>query len=116
MTPLSEVELQSRSYELEEDGAPPSPPSQRLLTAILLRAVRDFVTYRRAKEGTEQYAIMEDAAGWIFWDGEDGDDPQESMTFLDICEQIDVDPRRVRKIILRLKPNDLLRLLPPVEE
>ncbi len=114
MTTLSEVEPRSRLYETEDDGASPSPPSQRLLTAILLRAIRDFVTYRRAKEGTEQYAIMEDAAGWIFWNGDE--EPKQPMTFLDICEQIDVDPIRVRTLILRLKPNDLIRLLPPTEE
>lgn len=114
MTTLSEAEPRSRLFEVEDDGASPSPPPQRLLAAILLRAVRDFVTYRRAKEGTEQYAIMEDAAGWIFWDGEDGQ-PRQPMTFLDICDQIDVDPLRVRAAVLRLRPNDLIRLLPPTE-
>lgn len=104
------MELPTRSFETEEEEEVPFFPSQRLLSAILLRAVRDFVTYRNAKEGTEQYKIAQDAAGWVFWEG------KEALTFRDICSQIDVDPVRMRNTMLRLRAVDLLRLTPPSEE
>ena len=75
--------------------------------AILLRAVRDFVNYKDSKEGTEQYAIAVDAAGWIFWDG------KEEMTFRYICSTLDIDYRGMRKKISMLTKEDLLRMTPP---
>ena len=92
---------------MEQDEDTSFYPSQRLLTAILLRAVRDFVTYRNAPKDSPQYLVAVDAAGWVFWDGE------EEMTFLYICEQIDVDPEKMRKVMLALTPDDLLRMTPP---
>lgn len=110
MTRSLEVGRHSRSFEVALEEEPPLPPSRRLLTAILLRAVRDFVTYRNAKEGTEQYAIMIDAAGWLWWEGE------EALTFRDICDQIDADPEKIRRVALTLKPSELLRMVPPSED
>ena len=104
------MELPTRSFETEDEEGIPFFPSQRLLTAILLRAVRDFVTYRYSREGTEQHRIAQDAAGWIFWEGE------ESLTFRDICQQIDVDPVRMRNTMLKMRAEDLLRCTPPIEE
>lgn len=95
---------------MEEEDGPSFVPSQRLLTAILLRAIRDFVTYREAKEGTEQYEIAQDAAGWVFWEGE------EKLTFRDICMQIGEDPEKIRRLMLRLTKDDLLRMAPPSDE
>lgn len=95
---------------MEEEETPPFSLPQRLLTAILLRAVRDFVTYRDAKEGTEAYQIAQDAAGWIFWEGE------EEMTFRYICGQIDVNPEKMRRTLLAMTKNDLLRMTPPSED
>lgn len=95
---------------MEDEGASSFVPSQRLLTAILLRAIRDFVTYREAKEGTEQYDIAQDAAGWVFWDGE------ERMTFRYVCSQIGADPVKVRRTMLSLTKDDLLRMTPPSDE
>lgn len=99
-----------QSYEVEAGGSPSFAPSQRLLTAILLRAVRDYVTYREMEVGTEQHNIALDAAGWIFWNG------REVMTFRYICLQIDLDPVWLRKVIQSLSKDDLLRMIPPVEE
>ena len=105
-TPLSEQATRSPSYEVEGDEDTSFFPSQRLLSAILLRAVRDFVTYRHASRESEQYLIAVDAAGWVFWDGEE-------ETFRYICDQIDVDPEKMRRIMLALTPDDLLRMTPP---
>ncbi len=104
---MSEQATRSPSYEVEADEDTSFFPSQRLLSAILLRAVRDFVTYRHAPRDSEQYLIAVDAAGWVFWDGE------EELTFRYICDQIDVDPEKMRKIMLALTPDDLLRMTPP---
>lgn len=95
---------------MEDDGASSFVPSQRLLTAILLRAIRDFVTYKEAKEGTEQHGIAQDAAGWVFWEGE------EKLTFRYICTQIGGDPEKIRRTMLQLTKDDLLRMTPPADE
>lgn len=106
----SEVETPSLSYEVADVGSPTFVPSQRLLTAILLRAVRDFVTYRKAKKGTEQHKIAVDAAGWLFWDG------LERMTMRFVCRQLDLDYKKVRTTTLQLTKQDLLRMVSPAEE
>lgn len=102
-----EPETRLPSYEVEQDEDTSFYPSQRLLTAILLRAVRDFVTYRNAPKDSDQYLIAVDAAGWVFWDGE------EELTFRYICDQINVDADKMRKVMLALTPDDLLRMTPP---
>lgn len=104
------MEPPAQLYEVEDEGSPSFAPSQRLLTAILLRAVRDFVTYRDTEEGTDQHLIAQDAAGWIFWEG------REEMTFRYICDQISLDPKKIRKIIQVLSKDDLLRMMPVQEE
>ncbi len=113
MSPIptsSAMERRSPSYEVEVDGKTVLPPDHRLLIAVLLRAVRDFVNYRDAKKGSEQYKLAVDAAGWLFWNG------REPMTFLKICETVGLDPENIRKITLTLTRDELLRMSTNAEE
>ncbi len=105
-TPSSEPERRSLSYELEVEGDQRTPPSERLLTAILVRAIRDFVNYKNSPEGSEEYKIAVDAAGWIFWNGE------EFLTFRWTCKHLGGDPVKTRRLVLRLKPKDLTKMTP----
>lgn len=105
-TPSSETSRRSPSYELEVEGDQRTPPSERLLTAILVRAIRDFVSYRNSPAGTEEHEIALDAAGWIFWDGE------EFLTYRWTCRTLGGDPIKTRKLVLRLKPKDLTKMTP----
>lgn len=98
---------QSSSYEVEAEEATPRDPGQRLLIAILVRAIRDFVNYRGAKRGTDSIRIAEDAAGWIFWDG------REEMTFRHVCQSLNMNYKDVRRRILTLTKEDLIRMTPP---
>lgn len=79
--------------------------------AILLRAIRDFVNYRHAKSGTEQHKIAVDAAGWVFWEG----DEREFMSFRWVCDQLDLSPEHTRRLMRSLSPRDLLHMTPPEE-
>lgn len=88
--------------EVEEGESLPS--NHRLLIAVLFRAVRDFVNYKDAKPGTEQYKMAVDAAGWIWWNG------TEDMTFLKICELLGLNPKKIRKITTTLTSDELLRM------
>jgi len=98
---------QSTSYEVDAEEALLRDTGQRLLTAILVRAIRDFVNYRDSKKGTPSIRIAEDAAGWIFWDG------KEDMTFRHICTSLNMNYKDVRRRILTLTKDDLVRMTPP---
>lgn len=113
LTPgLRAMESRTPSFEHEEDDTRSFAPAQRLLTAILLRAVRDYVTYKDSPEGTLPYEIAVDAEEWLFH----GDDCE--LSFLDICTQIGVSPEKIRSSTRALTRDDLIRLNPPsdVEE
>jgi hypothetical protein len=87
-----------------EEGAPQGyTPEQRLLSHILRRTVMDFVYYREAKD-VERKFLAEDAAGWLFWDG------QEPMTFRAICTELGLNYKHVRQLILKLTVCDVDRL------
>jgi hypothetical protein len=115
------VEQSSRSASpdvpsLDDDwaggrGRAPSP-EQRLLVAIVRRAVWDFVLYRDmdAAQDEERYALAVDAAGWLFWDGEEEIDMDGRYTFHYICSLLDLNVRHVRKSVLKLSRNDIQRL------
>lgn len=109
-TPSSEMERRSPLCELEEDGESRTPPSQRLLTAILIRAIRDFVNYRNEPVGSDTHKIAVDAAGWIFWNGE------EDFTYRWVCRLLGGDPVRTRKMILKMKPQDLVKMTADQED
>jgi hypothetical protein len=77
---------------------------------MLRRGVWDFVFHRNAEPGTEQYALAIDAAGWIWWDGEEDMDEFCRPTFRYVCEIVNIDPVRIRNVILELRPDDAARL------
>lgn len=104
------MELRSQSFEVEDGSDQRTPSSQRLLTAILVRAIRDFVNYRHKPAGTDEHKIAVDAAGWIWFNGE------EFLTYRWTCRILGGDPEKTRKFILTLKPKDLLKMTPEDKE
>lgn len=87
-----------------ETPGPKSTPERRLLLAVLRRAIWDFALYRKEKEGTPGFDLAVDAAGWIFWDGE------EPLTFKHICNVLDLDPEMLRGAALTLQRKDIEKL------
>jgi hypothetical protein len=87
-------------------------PEHRLLVAIVRRAVWDFVLYRNAdpEEQKDRYGLALDAAGWIFWDGEEEIDDEGRYSFLFICNYLGLDAKRVRKVVLQLRRQDIRKL------
>lgn len=80
--------------------------------AIVRRAVWDYVLYKNAdpKLDRERYNLAVDAAGWIFWNGEDEVDEEGGYTFLFVCSYLNLDPSRIRKVMLTLTREDIQRL------
>lgn len=102
----------SRCPSLVEDcGARPNRvgPTQHLLVAIVRRAVWDFVLYRDNPHPCKR-SCAEDAAGWLFWDGQEECDVQGRYTFLHICALLGLDAAQIRNKALTLKRSDLQRL------
>jgi hypothetical protein len=89
-----------------------SLPEHRLLIAIVRRAVWDFVLYRHVDPETnpDGYDLAVDAAGWLFWDGEEEVDDEGRYSFQYICSLFEMDPHRVRKHVLGLSQKDIQRL------
>lgn len=85
-------------------------PDHRLMVAVLIRAVRDFVNYRDAPHGSDEHKLAVDAAGWIFWDG------REDMTFLKICETVGLNAGKIRRVTLTLTRDELLRMSKVADE
>ena len=109
--------LLSMSLDLENLVAMPleplgPTPEQRLMVAIVRRAVWDFVFYKDAdpKGDPVKYAIAADAIGWMFWDGAETVDDQGRFTFLHICDSLNLAPQRVRAEVMKLKREDAKRL------
>ncbi|MGA1354637.1 MAG: hypothetical protein ACO32I_07700 [Candidatus Limnocylindrus sp.] len=94
------------------------PPTHRLLVAIIRRAVWDFVLYKDAKRTKDPvlHEIGVDAAGWLFWDGQEECDSEGRYTFLHICSILGLDPRRIREIAARLTRDDIQRLNNGIKE
>lgn len=106
----------SPSICLDDDYAEEKKPcpsaEQRLIVAVVRRAVWDFVLYRDCDptRDAERYGLAVDAAGWLFWDGEESYDEVGRYTFQYICSCLELDPQRVREGILRLGREDIQRL------
>ncbi len=99
------------SCELESSVA-----ARRLLTAIVRRAVLDFALYREfvedfddADERDLRARLAVDAAGWIFWDGEEVCDEEGRYTFRHICQLLGMDHKLIRTQALELTREDLKR-------
>lgn len=100
------------------DRGPQPTPSQRLLVAIVRRAVWDFVLYKECNPKTDpdKYGLADDAAGWLFWDGEEATDPEGRYSFKHICMMLDLDPKQIRDASLRLTRDDIQRLNNNIKE
>lgn len=98
------------------NGSP--SPIHRLLVAIVRRAVWDFVLYRNVdpEEDRDRYELATDAAGWLFWDGEEELDDEGRYTFRFICSVLDLDATGVREHILGLSRQDIQRLNNHIKE
>lgn len=119
-------------HHLPQEGAitfrktqdtPPDPVGEQaaqasgarsLLLEIIRRAAFDWVLYRTSRR-LDQKFLAEDAYTWIFL--EDENHPNWKIrkaegklltSFLNICEQLDVDAERLRKYIRHLTPNRVM--------
>jgi hypothetical protein len=110
-----------------EDRKRGTTPSQRLLVAIMRRAIWDFVLYKDEnpkafkdeddrKKCQERLEIAEDAAGWLFWDGEEETDGEGRYTFKFICEMLDLKPSDVRARALAMTLEDIQTLNNHIKE
>jgi hypothetical protein len=108
---------------LSTKRAPPDPDGERisqaigaksLLLEIVRRAAFDWVLYRGSRR-LDQKALAEDAYTWLFVEGpghpnwkirkEEG---KELTSFLSICEQLDLDPEKLRGYVRNLTPNRVM--------
>lgn len=98
--------------EWEESSYRTPSAEHRLLVAIVRRAVWDFVLYRGADPVTdkERYDLAADAAGWLFWDGEEEIDDCGRYSFKYICTVLELDAKSIRKGVLALTRKDIQRL------
>jgi hypothetical protein len=98
-----------------EEKRPASEPEQRLLMAIVRRAVWDFVLYRAldaddSREDAKRLAWAEAAAEWLFWDGVETSDEEGRYTFMYICEVLGIEPAHFREQVMKLTREDIQRL------
>lgn len=93
-------------------ATPEALPEQRLLVAIVRRAVWDFVLYRDTDPDTDEdrYELAVDAAAWLFWDGEESTDEEGRYTFRFICAELDLDAEKIRDRVLEMTRDDIQRL------
>lgn len=89
-------------------------PTQRLLLAVVRRAVWDFVLYKDPASTHHELAL--DAAGWLFWDGQEEEDEEGRYSFLYICSILGLDFRMIREHALRLTRSDIQRLNPNLKD
>jgi len=97
-------------YEFNQNRTQISSGERRLLVAILRRAIWDFALYRDADEGTEGYRLAVDAAGWIFWDGEETVDEDGRCTFMFVCEALGLPPKKIRDATMELSRESISRI------
>lgn len=88
------------------------------MVAIVRRAVWDFALYRNVdpEKDKERYQLAVDAAGWLFWDGEEEEDEEGRWSFLFICGELDLDPKRVREGVLKMNRSDIQKLNNHIKE
>src|SRR5262249_30111132 len=81
----------------------PLTGSQRLMAAVLEGAIALLCRPPKAQVGYggRQEAVMRDSARWFR-----ADDRRSAFSFLRICEALDLDPFRVRRLVLRGMPED----------
>lgn len=82
---------------------------QKLLLAVMRRAVWDYVLHRTACTADKRY-LAEDARRWLFNYVEDDLDPRGRYSFEYACEMLGLDADSVRRGVERLRPEDIQRL------
>jgi hypothetical protein len=85
--------------------------SRRLLTAVIRRAVLDFVLYRDVKlvDNEAQYTLALEAASWLFSPDASSLDAAGRYTFLHICNLLELDHESLRTAVLKLTREDAVR-------
>lgn len=120
MTARSPSPLREHTVDPEwsEDRHAVGVPEHRLLMAIVRRAVWDFVLYKdvKAKEDPLLHEVGVDASEWLHWDGKEPFGEDGSYSFLYICDVLDLDAARVRRIAARLTREDISRLNNNIKE
>lgn len=76
-------------------------PEQRLIAGMLRRAIWDFALYKD-DPNHDHYEYAVDAAGWIFFEGDEFDPGDERLTFIQACQMLGLDYQHVRKATLKL--------------
>lgn len=92
-----------------------------LLLEIVRRAAYDWVLYRTSSR-IQNKLLAEDAYRWLFLEEEDGPEYEERKkegklmtSFVAICEQLDLDPDRVRGHIRQMTPKNVMSVGRPAE-
>ncbi len=80
-------------------GSASMEPIMRLMGGILADAVRSFQRNFDAQSASRRQEFSE-ARHWIFQRKDDG-----PFSFEDVCETLDIDPRRLRELIVRWEKN-----------
>lgn len=101
--------MQSQLVETDEDASPSAnlTPEQRLLAAVIRRAVWDFVLYRECGEDPGLRECASRAAGWLFWDGSEKIDEEGRMTFLYVCSVLNLRPEVIRRNARKMRREDV---------
>jgi hypothetical protein len=73
--------------------------------------VLDFALYKDVSKQKDavRHALAVDAAGWLWFDGEERIDAQGRYSFRFICSLLSVDPAAIRERALTLSRQDLHR-------
>jgi hypothetical protein len=80
-------------------GSASVEPIMRLMGGVLADAVRSFQRNFDAQTASRREEFRE-AQHWIFHAKSDG-----PFSFEDVCEALDIDPRRLRELIIRWEQN-----------
>ena len=96
-------------YDVTELRSTAMTGAQKLLVAVVRRAVSDFVLHTNSDKA-EMRGHAEDARRWLLTD--DGDDLDEDgrYSFSYACEMLGLDLGTVRARLTRLRPEDIRRL------
>lgn len=97
-TSSEQVEL---DYDYVDSRRSAMTPEQRLIAGMLRRAIWDFALYKDDPTHPN-YEFAVDAAGWIFFEGEELDPGDERLTFIEACNMLGLDYQNVRREAVKL--------------
>ena len=92
ITYVERVKLASQGLYQQKKG--PESPLRRLAFAILLQALRDFFAVQRSGKNNKWEAWQRDAIEWFF------SKERAPGSFHWVCDLLEVDPRRIPKLLL----------------